>query len=166
MSTYTFAQTFTSVDAERLAGRTATDLHQSRLFYGSPTAKRVEEYRQELEVLLNGGYLSLYQFGFMKSEKVVWSLRYSVGANGSLTGGAGGVPRGVDIAGATWFNYLTHSERWHDLTPTGRKAVQDKLPFERSFGSPPSDAHGTWEADRTYASGGVGLEREVFRNAA
>ncbi|WP_194908986.1 hypothetical protein [Catenulispora rubra] len=165
-STYTYAQTFTRVDAARLAGRTATDLHQSWLFYGSPTAQRVEEYRQELELLLTDGYVSQYQFGFKKSGKVVWSLRYSVGANGSLTGGAGGVPRGEDVTGATWFTFLTYSARWHDLTATARKTVQDELPFKRGFGSLPSDTHGAWVVDRNYASGGVGLEREVFRSAA
>ncbi|WP_446041009.1 HORMA-1 domain-containing protein [Streptomyces sp. SID1121] len=163
MSSYTYAESFTRTHARRLAGRVTTDLRQSHVLYKSPSVNSLEDYRLELEELLLGGYVSKYQFGFKRNDRVVWSLRYVVGPDGSLTGGAGGVPRGVDVSGASWFNFLTHSDAWFDLDSSGKEAVKEKLPFERGTGSLPSDAHGYWVNDRSYAAGGVGLQRTVFR---
>lgn len=164
MSSYTYAESFTRTHARRLAGRVTTDLRQSHLIYKSPSASSLESYRLELEELLLGGYVEKYQFGFKQNDQVVWSLRYSVGPDGSLTGGAGGVPSGVDVSQATWFNTLTPSLSWYLLGSAAKEAVQSKLPFVRPVGSLPSDVHGYWEKDRLYAAGGVGVQREVFRS--
>ncbi|MFF0524399.1 hypothetical protein ACFYTC_37385 [Actinomadura nitritigenes] len=164
MSSYTYAETFTRTHARRLAGRVTTDLRQSHLLYGSPVSGRLEDYRVELEELLLDGYVDKYQFGFKHDDRIVWSLRYTVGPDGALTGGAGGVPVRVDVSKATWFNFLTYSTQWFTLSTSAKEAVKSKLPFVRSAGSLPSDAHGYWATDRTYAAGGVGLERAVFRS--
>ncbi len=114
MSSYSYAETFSRTHARRLAGRVTTDLRQSHLLYGSPSESMLEKYRTELEELLIGGYVDRYQFGFKRDGKAVWSLRYVVGPDGSLTGTGtgGGVPAGVDITGATFFNFLTPSGSW------------------------------------------------------
>ncbi len=104
MSTYTYAESFTRVHARRLSGRVTTDLRQSYILYDRPSAASLEDYRVELEELLLGGYVEQYQFGFKKESRIVWSLRYIVRPDGALTGGAGGVPVGVDVSDATWFN--------------------------------------------------------------
>ncbi|GAA0378624.1 hypothetical protein Acor_69500 [Acrocarpospora corrugata] len=106
MISYTYAETFTRVHARRLAGRVTTDLRQSSILYDSPSSGSLEDYQVELEELLVGGYVDKYQFGFKKDGRVVWSLRYTVGPDGALTGGAGGVPSGVDVRQASWFNFL------------------------------------------------------------
>lgn len=164
MSSYTYAETFTRAHARRLAGRVTTDLRQSWLIYGSPSSDSLDDYRLELEELLVDGYVDKYQFGFKKDNRVVWSLRYTVGPDGALTGGAGGVPPGVDVTQASWFNFLTYSAQWHSLGDSVKEGVKSKLPFIRGIGSLPSDTHGYWESDRSYASGGVGLQRAVFRS--
>lgn len=163
-TSYSFAETFTRANARRLAGRVATDLHQSRLLYGHPAEGRVEDFLTELKELLSGGYVAKYQFGFERNDRVLWALRYTVGPDGSLIGNAGGLPRGIDVAGGTWFNTLTYSSSWWQLSPGARKTLEDKLPVVRTTGGPPSDSHGFWQKDRTYADGGVGLERETFRS--
>ncbi|WP_161630136.1 HORMA-1 domain-containing protein [Nocardiopsis lucentensis] len=141
MSSYTYAETFTRTHARRLAGRVTTDLRQSCVLYGSPSSDGLDDYRVELEELLIGGYVDTYQFGFKKSGKVVWSLRYTVGPDGGLTGGAGGVPTGVDVTQASWFNHLIYSSTWHQLGDSTKEAVESKLPFARVPGSLPSDAY-------------------------
>jgi hypothetical protein len=168
MSSYSYAETFSRTHARRLAGRVTTDLRQSYLLYGSPSESKLEEYRTELEELLIGGYVDRYQFGFKRNEKAVWSLRYVVGPDGSLTGTGigGGVPAGVDIAGATFFNFLTPSGSWYLLSASARDAVERRLPFIRVDGTLPSESGGYWAGDRTYAAGGVALERSVFRSLA
>ncbi|MFB9831564.1 HORMA-1 domain-containing protein [Actinoallomurus acaciae] len=164
MSSYTYAESFTRTHARRLAGRVTTDLRQSHVLYGSPSSSRLAEYRSELEELLADGYVDKYQFGFKRDGMVVWSLRYTVGPDGALTGGAGGVPTGVSVAQASWFTFLSYSYTWDLLSDSAKAAVKKKLPFVRGTGSLPSDAHGYWEKDRTYAAGGVGVQRAVFRS--
>jgi len=164
VSTYTYAESFTRVHARRLSGRVTTDLRQSYILYGRPSAASLDDYRVELEELLLGGYVEQYQFGFKKEGQIVWSLRYTVGPDGALTGGAGGVPVGVDVSDATWFNILTHSASWYLLGDSVREAIESSLPFRRPTGSLPSDTHGYWENDKSYAAGGVGLQRAVFRS--
>jgi hypothetical protein len=168
MSSYSYAETFTLAHARRLAGRVTTDLRQSYLFYGSPTEGRLEQYRAELEELLTGGYVDRYQFGFTRDEKAIWSLRYVVGPDGSLTGTGtgGGVPAGQNVTGATFFNFLTFSDSWLLLSPSARQAIEKKLPFARVDGKLPCETGGYWTGDRTYAAGGVALERSVFRSLA
>lgn len=164
MNSYTYAESFTRTHARQLAGRVTTDLRQSYILYGSPSSEHLDDYRVELEELLVMGYVEKYQFGFKKDGRIVWSMRYTVGPDGSLTGGAGGVPRGIDVARASWFNYLTYSESWQLLSDPAKEAVKSKLPFPRTTGSLPSDSHGRWEVDRIYAAGGVGLQRAIFRS--
>src|SRR5215472_750309 len=168
VSSYSYSVTFSRTHARRLAGRVTTDLRQSHILYRSPTESRLEEYRVELEELLTGGYVDRYQFGFKRNERAVWSLRYVVGPDGSLTSTdtAGGVPVGENITGATFFNFLTFSNSWSWLSSAERKAVEERLPFIRVDGELPSEVGGYWTQDRTYAAGGVALERSVFRNLA
>jgi Bacterial HORMA domain family 1/SMODS-associated and fused to various effectors sensor domain len=129
VSSYSYAETFSRTHARRLAGRVTTDLRQSYLLYGSPTESRLEEYRAELEELLSEGYVDRYQFGFKRDGTTLWSLRYAVGPDGSLTGAgtAGGVPAGVNITGATFFNFLIFSENWFRLSRT-TKAIDHSDP--------------------------------------
>jgi hypothetical protein len=168
MSSYSYAETFSRTHARRLAGRVTTDLRQSYILYGIPSESELEKYRAELEELLAGGYVDRYQFGFKRDGQAVWSLRYVVGPDGSLTGTGtgGGVPVGVDIAGATFFNFLTPSVSWYQLSASRRDAVERRLPFIRVVGALPSESGGYWTGDRTYAAGGVALERSVFRRIA
>jgi Bacterial HORMA domain family 1 len=168
MSSYSYAETFTRAHARRLAGRVTSDLRQSHILYGSPSETWLERYRAELEELLTDGYVHRYQFGFERGEVAVWSLRYAVGPDGSLTstGTGGGVPTRQNVVGATFFNFLEFSDSWFHLNASARQAVQEKLPFVRTSGTLPSEAGGYWTRDRTYNAGGVALERSVFRSMA
>jgi Bacterial HORMA domain family 1 len=168
VSSYSWAETFSRTHARRLAGRVTADLRQSHLLYGRPAESSLEDYRAELEELLTGGYVTRYQFGFSLNDVLVWSMRYAVGPDGSLapTGTAGGVPAGIDVTGATFFNFLTFSDSWYRLSPSTRKVIESGLPFLRSEGTLPSESSGYWASDRTYTAGGVALERTIFRSLA
>lgn len=168
MSSYSYSETFSRTHARRLAGRVTTDLRQSYLLYDSPSESKLEEYRTELEELLLGGYVDRYQFGFKRGEQAVWSLRYVVGPDGALagTGTGGGVPAGVNVEGATFFNFLTPSNSWYLLGASARAVVELRLPFIRVEGTLPSESGGYWTGDRTYAAGGVAIERSVYRRIA
>jgi hypothetical protein len=168
MSSYTYAETFTRTHARRLAGRVTSDLLQCHRLYGSPGESRLEEYREELEELLAGGYVSEYHFGFKRNDQTVWSLRYVVGPDGGLSevGRAGGVPAGINISDATYFNFLTYSSKWDQLPVATKTNIKGQLPIVRTTGSLPGTSNGYWVQDRSYAAGGVSIGRSVFRAAS
>ena len=72
----------------------------------------------------------------------------------------------MGITGATFFNFLTPSSSWYQLSGSAREAVERRLPFTRGVGTLPGEAGGVWTSDRAYAAGGVVLERSVFRSVA
>lgn len=168
MTTYTYAETFTRTHARKLAGRVTSDLRQCHLIYGKPSESALADYLTELEELLTRGYVSQYQFGFQRNGQTVWSLRYTVGPDGGLTsaGIAGGVPARHDVTGAAYFNFLTFSPSWGQLSLAARKAIEDTLPFIRETGTLPGTANGTWTTDRTYAAGGIAVQRSIFKAAS
>ncbi|MDQ1246385.1 MAG: hypothetical protein QG597_753 [Actinomycetota bacterium] len=168
MTTYTYTQTFTRAHARKLAGRVASDLRQCRLLYEEPSEAFLDDYLTEMEELLTGGYVSQYQFGFQRNGQTVWSLRYTVGPDGDLTsaGAAGGVPARHNVSGADYFNFLTFSPSWLQLSPADRKAIEEMLPFTRKPGFLPGTANGSWTADRTYTAGGIAVQRSVFKTAS
>src|SRR6266699_3763453 len=109
-STYTTSETFTLTHARRLAAKVAADMHQCQRFYRQPTEKQIENYQQELVVLLHGGYVKSYEFGFQtKDERRVVSWSYTVSPSGDLEGGrSGGLFPSADISDAALFNFLTY----------------------------------------------------------
>lgn len=165
---YSHVQTFTRTNARRLAGRVTSDLLQCHRLYGMPSESSLEEYRAELEELLTGRYVSEYQFGFQRNEQTVWSLKYVVGEDGGLSevGRAGGVPAGINVAGASYFNFLTFSSKWNGLPAEDMSRISAQLPFTRTICTLPGTANGYWSRDRTYAAGGVAIDRSVFRVAS
>lgn len=167
MTSYTYAETFTRTHARRLAGRVTSDLRQCYLIYGLPSENALGDYLSELEELLAGAYVEQYQFGFERERQTLWSLRYTVGPDGGLNSTrAGGVPAGVNVAGALFFNFLTFSASWSRLTSSSKSAIQENLPFIREAGTLPGVANGYWVTDRTYAAGGVAVQRSIFRAAS
>ena len=117
-STYTTSETFTLNPCPSLAAKVAADMHQCQRFYGHLTDTEIENYQQELTVLLHGGYVKSYEFGFKtKNERRVVSWYYTVGPSGDLEGGrSGGLFPSADVSGAVMFNFLTPSSQWFALS--------------------------------------------------
>lgn len=163
--TTTHTTTYTLTHAKHLASKVVADLYLCSRQYGSPSAGSIAAYQAELVTLLAGQYVGTYEFGFKRSEKRVLSWHYAAGPAGDLVSDSrsGGLVRGVDIGGATYFNFLTPSEAWLKLSASERAKIEATLPIQRTFGSAPGDGNGRWVTERTYAAGGVVLERRVFR---
>lgn len=115
--------------------------------------------------MLKARYVERYEFGFkqrMRSAFVSW--RYNVSAAGNLDGGrSGGLYAKAEVSGATWFNYLWHSDKWDQLSQSARDAVEGSHQLNRGFGDPPTDGAGRWVTGTAYVSGGVAMQREEFR---
>jgi hypothetical protein len=114
--------------------------------------------------LLAKGYLATFEIGFKRNGRRVFSLRYEVFADGTLSDSrSGGVPAGHDVGGASPFNYLIHSGAWFALSQSDRDSFEATLPVQRTSGPEPVDGDGYWVAeDRSYASGGAGVRRRKY----
>lgn len=164
-STFTVTNVFTITNAEYLSSKVAADMHICSRYYGEPCEAAVRNYSDELSVLLNGEYVSKYEFGFKLNGNRVVCWCYSVSPCGGIEcdDSAGKVYYGKLPEGAVYYNYLWRSQKWWDLSVPEREAVEVTLPVQRTSGSPPGDGNGYWASDKSYSSGGVCLGRTTFR---
>lgn len=164
---YSISTTFTQTNAKYLASKVASDLQQCHRLYGDPTASAVVNYEAELVAMLAGGYVEEYEFGYKKGGLRVVSWQYRVNASGDLVGGAddrsGGIYARADVAGATYFNFMSYSTRWFALSASERDGVRASHSISRSTGELPTDGNGYWKSDRTYSNTGVAVERRTFQ---
>ena len=160
MSTYTV----TTTAPRELAGKIAADLRQLALYYHQPPADTIRDYLQELEILLQGGFVDTYAFGFVRNHRWVLCFEYKV-TSGVITGGhAGGIRPDVDVRDASYLNYLTYSDRFARLPHDQRRAILDPLPIRRSdMDQPGLVPGGAWTVERTYGAGGIEIRRQVYR---
>lgn len=165
-SSYSFSETFTLTHAKYLASKVVSDLYQCKNFYGSPTDTQIESYRKELIVMLAGGYVSEYEFGFKRNDQRIVSWQYRVSAGGDLVGGSddrsGGIYARAKTAGASIFNFMSYSTNWHALNATDQALVKAKHPVNRGIGALPGDGSGYWKTDRVYSNAGTAIERRTF----
>lgn len=162
---YTTSESFTRTHARRLAAKVAADMHQCQLRYGHLTDTEIENFQQELEVLLLDGYVKSYEFGFQDSNgRRVLSWFYTPGPAGDLEGGrSGGLYLQADVSNAEMFNFLSYSAAWTALSTDAKARVDAAHPITRTTGSPPQDGNGHWVDSRTYVSGGVAINRKEFQ---
>ncbi len=165
--TVTESTTFTVTHARHIAAKVATDLKRLQRFYGKPSDSAIADYETEMITLLKAGYLNTVSYGFKRDgEWIEPMLRYTAQ---DLAGGAandddpGRVRPGADIAGASFYSFLTYSAAWDDLTDAEKAALKDTLPFQRTGGFEPG-VNGYLQDDRTYAAGGRALNRASVRS--
>lgn len=163
--TTTATESFTLTHAKRLAAKVAADMHQCQRLYGRPTDTQIENYEQELIVLLHGGYVESYEFGFKTRDgQRVVSWHYTVNLAGDLEGGrSGGLFPTADISEAVPFNFLSRNSVWSALSQEERDKIEASFPVRRTEGKPPKDGNGYWDSSRSYVSGGVAVTRKEFR---
>ena len=122
----TRSESFTIINARKLASKVATDMHLCAQYYGNPTETRIREYAEELAQYLNAGYIQEYEFGYKKEGKRIVTWRYKVDANGQLTTDdrPGKIVPYVDIAGAVFFNFLTQNSNFFSSLRMDKPALK------------------------------------------
>ncbi|AGG90934.1 MULTISPECIES: hypothetical protein [Rhodanobacter] len=158
--------TFTVTHARHMAAKVAADLKRMQRFYGAPSDLDIADYETEVVELLKAGYLGTVTYGYKRGDKWIEpTLRYSAkdlaGADG-VDDDPGKVRPGADISGASFYNYLTYSSAWLNLTPDQREAFKKSLPFQRSTAAEPG-IDGYLTPDRIYSAGGKALDRFSVR---
>ena len=164
--TRTASESFTLTYAKYLASKVTSDMWRCKQLYNRPTESEINDYGTELALMLRDGYVSVYEFGFQKGEQRIISWRYNVDSSGTLNASddrPGGVVAGVDTTGAVFFNQMTWSSSWSNLSSEEKDRISQGLPFKRNVGDGPKDGLGYWQEDRSYSSNGVSLARKTFR---
>lgn len=164
--TRTVTETFTLTHAKYLASKVTADMRRCQQIYGKPTDSERNDFGTELALLLNAGCVENYEFGYRENGSRLVSWSYSVGVSG-LVGGSddrpGRIHSGVNTANAQFFNFLTYSSGWSNLTTAERERLEQSLPIRRGLGEAPRDGFGYWETDLCYSASGVALSRRTFR---
>ena len=163
--TRTVSDSFTLTNSKHLASKVTTDMWRCQQLYGRPSAAAINDYGTELALRLRDGFVSIYEFGFQVNEERLLSWRYTV-VNGDLTATddrPGRIVSGVDTANAQFFNQLTYSSKWSNLSEKEREEWEAFYPIKRVTKDGPIDGNGYWQNDLQYSSNGVLLPRQTFR---
>ncbi len=164
---YTESSTFTVTHARHMAAKVATDLKRMQRFYGSPSDSEISSYEAEITEFIKEGYLGTVTYGFRRDGNWVEpTLLYTAR---DLAGGSandddpGKVRASANVAGATFYSYLTYSTAWDRLSDAEKDTFRKRLPFGRG-GAPEPGISGYLSDERTYSSGGRALNRSTVRS--
>ncbi|MFD0393762.1 hypothetical protein ACFQ3Z_20715 [Streptomyces nogalater] len=103
---------FTITDARYVGGRVGADLRLLHNLYGKPALDSIEDYAEEVAILLNRGFLDTVDYGFRDTSTNAWKLRlrYKATVGGQLTDSRpGSFPNPVDLTGYGFHSFLTYS---------------------------------------------------------
>lgn len=158
--------TFTITHARHMAAKVATDLKRLQRLYGRPSDASIAQYEEEIIQLVKAGYLGTATYGFRKNGAFIEpTVRYTARDLAGATAAdddPGRIRPGANIAGASFYSYLTYSAAWDALSSDERHAFKSKLPFYRSGAQEPT-VSGYLSSDRTYSAGGRALDRQSVR---
>jgi hypothetical protein len=165
MSSYTSTSTFTIANARYVTSKIKADLKLLQRAYGDPSNTAIDAYGEEAAHLLNEGLLDTVTFGYRRNDAWILALSYTARSDGTLSADdrAGHIPRGADVAGASFYSYLTYSAKWSELTVAEQQAVESTLPVDRTPAAEPGTIGGYWTDGKSYSSNGSGVARRTFR---
>lgn len=167
--TTTTANTFTVVHARDMAAKVSTDLKRVQRLYGLPSDADIAAYETEVVELLRRGYLGTAFYGFRRDGKWIEpTLRYTAHelAAGEVNDDPGRVRPGLNVAGATFYSYLTYSSAWDRLSAAEQAQIKQTLPIQRVGAALPAVHNGYFADDKTYSAGGRSLARASARSYA
>lgn len=161
----TRSASFTITDARYLGAKVGADLRLLHNLYGRPALKDVEDYAEEVALLLKDGYLATVDYGFRDTADNAWKLRlrYRATTGGGLVDNRPGrFPRSAEVEGHPFYSYLTYSDAFWNLGESGRRQVKEQLPIARGSGDEPTAWSGTTTGGHGYGRNSVGVLRDVY----
>lgn len=163
--TNTLTQTYTETGAVYLAHKVAPDLLQMQRFYGKPTSEEIDNYMEELKILLLEGVLDSVDYGYRKNNSWIVMVRYSAnyGSSSSTDNRSGGIYPGADVSDAQWGSFLRWSSKFDNLPQTEKDRITKSLPINRTPQDEPGFEPGNWISNKNYYNDGISLERKMFR---
>ena len=165
MSTMTSTRTNTYVYARHIAAKVSADLKRLQRLYGinSPSDWKIDAYEEELQLLLNAGYLDAVIYGYMQNGKWIMALKYKTIDGGVSGSNPGGMIYERDISGFHFSSFLSYSMRWRLLSKHEKECFEETLPLQRVDGTEPSIEKGSWAIGRSYTAGELGVQRSAIK---
>lgn len=166
-SSYTSTQAFTITHAKHLASKVAADLKRMQRFYGAPSDSKIADLETELIEFLRNGYLDNITYGYKRDG--VWiepMLKYTVKDLDGMSyadDDPGKVRPNANVSGASFYSYLVHNSKYDNMTDSERNSFENTLPFSRT-GAPYPGISGYMDSDKSYSSGGKGLDRSSLKS--
>jgi len=159
----TTSTTFTITEARYVGAKVGADLRRLNTTYGRPALKNIEDYAEEVALLLKAGYLGTIDYGFKSGDVWKLRLRYTATSGGNLVDNRpGSLPSTFDIAGLDFYSYLTHSAAWDRLSTTQQAAFKKTLPISRDYAAEPTTGLGATDSGHGYSKNGQGVARDVY----
>src|SRR6476660_3107406 len=86
------SDSFTLTEARYVGAKVGADLRMLHNLYGKPSLADIDNYVEEIALLLRDGYLNTVDFGFRENSGNAWKLRlrYTATSGGYLTDGRPG----------------------------------------------------------------------------
>ena len=165
MSTVTATQTNTYVYARHIAAKVSADLKRLQRLYGidSPSDKDIDDYEEEMQKLLDAGYLDTVTYGYKRNNKWIVALKYEAIYGEVIGGDPGGISLERDIRDSYFTSFLSYSSKWSELPLSTQEQFESSLPFQRVNGDEPLPERGLWVKDRSYAAGALGVRRSMIK---
>lgn len=156
----------TITDARYVGAKVGADLRQMNILYGRPDLSTIDDFVEEIAILLNGGHLGTVDFGFHDTDTDAWKLRlrYRATTGGQLVDSRpGSLPREADVSGLPFLSFLTYSLGFHQLPQVERDKIKRSLPFTRTPDTEPSAYAGTSRSGGGYGRSGIGVDRDIYQ---
>ncbi len=167
-STGTRTASFTITDARYISAKVGTDLRLLNNLYGRPRLADIDNYAEEVALLLRDGYLDTVSYGFKDLDTNEWKLRlrYTATTGSQLVNSKpGSMPTAAAVSSYAFYSYLTYSHKYLNLPASQQTSVKAELPIQRVGAEEPSARYGTTAAGNGYSRNGVGVARDVFTAA-
>jgi hypothetical protein len=167
INTLTRTATVTHTDAKYVRSKIHSDLRQLRALYGGFTAEFEAWTAEDLYQWIYRGHAAEIELAYVDTvnHQRRFSLRFTVRRDGSVAADddPGGIPF-HKVTGAVFAVRVTGTREWKAKSKAEKQKFYESLsgswgPAEYAL----KDGQGYWMSDRTYASGGLGVPRAMFR---
>ena len=159
------SDSFTLTHAKYVGAKVGADLRIVANLYGKPDLEDIDDYVEEIALLLRDGYLGTADFGFRRSDTNAWKLRlrYTATTGGHLLDNRpGNFPTTTAVAGLPFYSYLTYSTKFGLLATNQQNEIKQGLPVQRTGAPEPTATTGTFTSGHGYSRNGAGVSRGVY----
>lgn len=162
-SSFTLTASFTITDARYVGAKIGADLRLLHAYFGRPALADIDDYAEEVALLLRDGHLGTVDYGFKDGDAWTLRLRYTATAGGHLADNRpGSLPPAAQVAGSAFYSYLTYSRKFDDLPADRRAAIKASLPVSRIGAAEPTAGAGSTAYGHGYGRNGAGVSRDVY----
>jgi len=145
--------------ARKVTRRVKSDLTELREYFDCISEKDINDWAHDIELGLDRGAISSFEFQLSKNGSVNRSYKYIVNANGeveeNLRGGR--IEYNALLRGSTLDIYISPIRSiWDPLKENG------ELKISWTSGDSPTSSHLSAKNDGSYSSGSLGLKRSAL----